>query len=488
MLENLPKEKLLEIANSLEEIKNRYKYNKLSFMFPDTGKYKKDLYPKHIEFMNAGSKYAERMFSAGNQTGKTSTILTEAVYHLTGLYPKWFEGKRFRNNTVGIIGCKSWEMARDGLQSKLLGDVEEGTGLIPKNCIVKTVSAPGTPGAYSQIHVKHVTGQTSKLMFKTYESKQTAWESMTVDFCFLDEEPPMEIYTEAAMRTLAKNGTIAIGFTPDSGLTDTVLQFFRDGDFTKGVKDGKFITMVGWDDVPHLSKERKQALLGTIPDYLKEAKTKGIPYLGTGRIFPFDIYQFRVDPFPIPKHWPRWYGFDVGIKNTAAIWVAYDENSEVYYVYDEYYSHDQLPPLHASALKSKGDWIWGVMDPYAGVNRSGPEGKRFIDVYRQQGLNVELVARNFIESGVEQLKTLFVSHQIKIFSHCEKLINQMNIWHRDERGKIADTPDDLIDAFRYAITDGQRYGLSYEDYLDSLYETRHPGNKSNFDRDNITGY
>lgn len=486
MLENLPKNKLLEIAQALEEIKLRHKFDKLSFMFPDTGKFNKDLYPKHIEYMNSGAKYAERMFSAGNQTGKTSTMLTEAVYHLTGLYPKWFLGKRFRNPTVGILGCKSWEMVRDGLQAKLLGDVEEGTGLIPKKAILKCVSAPGTPGAYSQIHIKHVTGGTSKLMFKTYDSRQTAWESMTVDFCFLDEEPPMEIYTEAAMRTLAKNGTIAIGFTPDSGLTETVLQFFKDGDFTKGVKDGKFITMVGWDDVPHLSAERKQALLGTIPEYLREAKTKGIPYLGTGRVFPFDIYQFLADPFPIPPNWIRWFGIDPGINNTAAVWVAYDENSECYYVYDEYYSHDQLVPMHAVALKGKGDWINGVMDPFAGINR-GNEGNRYIELFQKQGIHVELVTnRGHIESGIEALKTLFISHKIKIFSHCHKLINQLNIYHRDDRGKIAKTPNDLIDAFRYAITDGLRVGQSFDEYQDNLYE---PSKKEfNSTRDDITGY
>ena len=484
-LEPLSKENLLAVAETLAEIKNRYRYNKLEFIFPDSGKFRRELYPKHIAFMNAGSKYAERMFSAGNQTGKTSTILTEATYHLTGNYPSWFEGKRFRNPVVGIIGAKSWEMIRDGIQSKLLGDVEEGTGIIPKSKMVKTVSAPGTPGAYSQIHVKHNTGGVSKLMFKTYESGQTSWESMTVDFCFMDEEPPMDIYTEAAMRTLAKDGTIAIGFTPDSGLTDTVLQFFKDGDFTRGVKEGKYIAMVGWDDVPHLPEDRKKALLATIPDYLKEAKTKGIPYLGTGRIFPFDIYQFQCDPFRIPDHWDRWFGFDVGIKNTAAIWVAYDENNETYYVYDEYYSHDQLAPLHASAIKAKGDWIHGVMDPYLGISR-GNEGKRYIDLYERERLLVHLVERNYIESGIEQLKTLFINQRVKIFNHCQKLVNQMNIWHRNEKGKIADTPDDLIDAFRYAITDGKQYGISQEDYDNQRYDA--PIKTSFGQRDNVTGY
>jgi phage terminase large subunit-like protein len=484
-IESLTKPELLKVAEALEELKGRYKYNKLEFIFPETGQHRRELYPKHIEFMNAGSKYAERMFSAGNQTGKTSTILTEAVYHLTGKYPAWFTGKRFRNPTVGIIGCKSWKMARNSLQAKLLGDAEEGTGIIPKNVILNKLAASGTAGAYEVIFIRHVTGGISKLIFNTYEAGKDSWESITVDFVFLDEEPPLDIYTEAAMRTLAKDGTIAIGFTPDSGLTETVLQFFKDGDFSKGVKDGKYIAMVGWNDVPHLSESRKAALLSTIPDYLKEAKVNGIPYLGTGRIFPFDIYQFLVDPIQIPEQWPRWFGFDVGIKNTAAIWIAYDDNSETYYVYDEYYSHDQLPPLHASALKAKGNWIHGVMDPYAGVNRSG-EGRRFIDIYQQEGLYVQLVERNFIESGIEKLKTLFINHKIKIFKHCEKLVGQMNIWHRNEKNKIADTPDDLIDALRYAITDGKQFGISHEEYQQSLYDDQQPIKR--LARDSITGY
>jgi len=484
-IETLNKSELLNVAKALEELKGRYKYNKLEFAFPDTGKYRRELYPKHIAFMNAGSKYAERMFSAGNQTGKTSTLLTEAVYHLTGKYPNWFQGKRFRNPTVGILGCKSWKMVRNGLQSKLLG-TEEGTGLIPKELILDKYAASGTAGAYEIITVRHVTGGISKLMFNTYDAGKDAWESMTVDFVFLDEEPPLNIYTEAAMRTLATNGTIAIGFTPDSGLTATVLQFFKDGEFTKGVKDNKYIAMVGWGDVPHLTEERRAELLETIPEYLREAKINGIPYLGTGRIFPFDIHQFIIEPIAIPSHWPRWYGLDVGIKNTAAVWIAYDENSETYYVYDEYYSHDQLAPLHASAIKAKGNWINGVIDPYLGVAR-GNEGKRYIDIYQHEGLLVHLVERNYIESGIEAIKTLFINHKVKIFRNCEKLVGQMNIWHRNEKGKIADTPDDLIDAFRYAITDGRPYGVSEEDEMNS-YLDNYKQNYNSCARDSITGY
>jgi phage terminase large subunit-like protein len=480
------RDELLKVAEALNELEQRRKYNQFKFMFPDTGKNSRDKYKKHTDFIKAGATYAERMFSGGNQSGKTSTLLYEAVAHLTGDYPHWWEGKRFRAPTVGIIGCNSWEKIRDGIQAKLLGDFEIGTGLIPRDTIVGKSAASNTPGAYAILDIKHKTGGTSKLLFKTYESGQQAWESMTVDFVMMDEEPPLDVYCEAAMRTLARDGTIAIGFTPDSGLTETVLHFFREGDFTKGAKEDKYITMVAWDDVPHLPEARKRALLATIPEYLREAKIRGIPFLGAGRVFPFDIYQFTFDPFEIDKSWAKSYGLDVGINNTACVWTAKDPATECLYVYDEYLSHDTLPPLHTTAIAARGKWISGAVDPFASVARSHTDGKCLIDIYNQLGLKLYLAERNTKESGIDAIKVAFLTGKLKISKSCANLITQLNLYHRDKNGKTGSTPDDLIDALRYAVTYGVKYALSEYEYTEDFLNESVTTN--NYDRDGVTGY
>lgn len=61
-----------------------------------------DPYPKQRQFHAGGSSYRERLFMAGNQTGKTYSGGMEMAYHLTGLYlvggkgdvfsPLWWRG------------------------------------------------------------------------------------------------------------------------------------------------------------------------------------------------------------------------------------------------------------------------------------------------------------------------------------------------------------------------------------------------------------
>ena len=48
----------------------------------------------------------------------------------------------------------------------------------------------------------------------------------------------------------------------------------------------KFVVVATRDDVPHLSPEQKAALWGSIPPYQRDARSKGIPQLGSGAIHP----------------------------------------------------------------------------------------------------------------------------------------------------------------------------------------------------------
>jgi hypothetical protein len=70
-------------------------------LFPDIGPHRRELYAKHMEFFRAGAGSKERLFMAANRVGKTIAGAYEATCHLTGLYPDWWEGKRFDKPTDG---------------------------------------------------------------------------------------------------------------------------------------------------------------------------------------------------------------------------------------------------------------------------------------------------------------------------------------------------------------------------------------------------
>ena len=71
-----------------------------------------ELYSPHKKqnlFHELGVKAKERLFLAGNRTGKTYSGAMEGAMHLTGLYPSWWKGKRFSHPVEMWATDRDWE-------------------------------------------------------------------------------------------------------------------------------------------------------------------------------------------------------------------------------------------------------------------------------------------------------------------------------------------------------------------------------------------
>lgn len=187
-----------------------------------------------MEFFEAGREYRERCFMAGNRVGKTeSGGGYEMALHLTGLYPDWWRGRVFDRPIDGIAAGDTSQTTRDILQKKLLGakdhkDRDEfGTGLIPRDCInlESFVSKSGVGGAIDSIKIKHVTGGYSSLTLRSYDQGRRIFQGNERDVVLFDEEPPLDVYSEALIRTMTTNGITMLTFTPLSGMSETVMSF-----------------------------------------------------------------------------------------------------------------------------------------------------------------------------------------------------------------------------------------------------------------------
>lgn len=168
-----------------------------------------------------------------NQSGKTWCGGAEAAYHLTGLYPDDWTGKRFTKPTRGWIGCDTFPNVRDGAQRVLVGEPklenEWGTGLIPGHLIERTARAGGSaPDLLDHIAVRHQSGGISTAAFKSYDQGRRRWQGETLDWVWFDEEPPEEIYTEGLTRTNATGGVVWLTFTPLEGMSRVVNKFIED--------------------------------------------------------------------------------------------------------------------------------------------------------------------------------------------------------------------------------------------------------------------
>ena len=204
--------------------------NKIRTYFPDIGPLRRELYPKHLEFFAAGKQYIERCFLAGNRTGKSDAGAYETTLHLTGDYPKWWEGRRFERPIKAWAAGDTQKTVREILQEKLLGQFAEyGTGMIPGDALRKVTSKPGIAEAADRIYVRHVSGGTSILTLKSYQEGRESFQGAGLDLVWLDEEAPSSIYDECLLRLMVSGGCIMLTFTPLKGLTDLVLRFLPGG-------------------------------------------------------------------------------------------------------------------------------------------------------------------------------------------------------------------------------------------------------------------
>jgi phage terminase large subunit-like protein len=495
-LEKLSREELLEVVKDLEDLEKIESENKILTMFPDTGAYRRELYPKHIDFMQKGNEFKQRALIAGNRVGKTETVLTELVYHLTGDYPHWWKGKTFGEGIVAwVIGVTN-ESTRDVLQLKLLGMRGEfGTGLIPKSKIMikkdgtlMISSRSGVPDAAQDVYVKHRSGKTSLLTFK---SQVQGWETLqgsAVHFVMFDEEPPYKMYSEALMRTATTGGRIVTTFTPQKGLSEVVLSFLPDGmapDDGK-VSDTKFVANISWDDnPPHLSADEKKQIIDGLLPYEIDAKTRGIPSVGAGKIYPISESDFVMDPIFIPANWPRAYGMDTGWKRTAVIWGAIDPNTDTLYLYDEYYRGQAEPASHILAIQSRGKWISGIID-YAGGAIEDGKRKSTTQQYRDLGLEV-YPANKAVDAGLLSVFRRLSEGKLRVFSNCQNWLKEYRIYRRDENGKIVKKDDHLMDATRYLCLSGLDRAEAEPDEFEKFSRSERR-DASTSDRSTTTGY
>lgn len=456
----LPPKQLLVLA--LQEAAYRKKRRKLWDYYPDTGPLRRELYRKHMEFFRAGETCQMRGFVAANRIGKTEGAGGyELTLHLTGRYPDWWEGARFDGPIRAWVAGDTRQTTRDIIQTKLLGPYGDfGTGLIPASDISgKPTPMPGVPEAVGTLAVKHYDANgrydgDSRLVFKSYDQGREAFQGTEQDVIWLDEESDEAIRNECVLRLMTTDGLLIETFTPLRGLTKVVLNYMPDGfdSAETRITDGKALIMAGWDDVPHLTEAQKATMLRETPPHLRDARSKGIPSLGAGAIYPVPESEFVIDDIQVKSFWPRAYAMDVGWNRTACIWGAWDRESDIVYLYSSHYRGQAEPPIHAQAVMARGKWIPGVIDP-ASRGRSQNDGEQLLKTYKELGLNLH-PADNSVEAGIYEVWTRLSTGRLKVCKSLRDWLTEYRIYRRNEKGAIVKENDHLMDATRYLIMSG----------------------------------
>lgn len=418
-------------------------------------------YPWQREFIAATKIKHESLLCCGNQTGKSETGLMIDAFHLVGDYPDDYPGHRFDQAPLCWCLGYSIEKTRDLLQNRLFGKYNPKTGfeggLVPKDRILGHEAAAGTANAMRTVWVRHVTGNKSVMQFWSYTQGQHAIMGDTVDWVHVDEEPRdqtirPQLITRTANGDRGRGGRIIYTLTPENGRTDLIIKFMDDKE------DSQFFMMRGWDDCPHMAGEKAARLLATYPHHQRDMRTKGVPMLGHGRIYDIADEFVLCDPVPIQPFWKVIGGLDFGDDHPQGVAkLAIDMDADIVYVTNSWKASRVSANDAWGATKH---WMEGVPLAWPHDGLQGEKGrddaKKLKEHYVNAGFSMLaehatwLTGGFSVENGIFDINDRLRKGTFRIFKGQPDLMEEVRLYHRDDKGKIKKVLDDLLSAIRYA--------------------------------------
>jgi len=443
------------------------KYNQLRYFRP---------FKHQLEFFATGAAQ-RRGILAANRIGKTVSTCFETAYHLTGLYPEWWQGKRFNKPVVAFVAGEGWEQVARVLQDELIGTkdikIKEqiGTGSIPRECIIlDTMRCDGAN--VIGVEIKHTTGGKSYLLFGNYTQEVRNLQGFKLDFVVFDEQPPDDIFSELVTRTATTQGQVLCSFTPLKGLNGLVSKFWYG-------EEGYEHIRVSWEDVPEfdpwgepfLLKETRRQLERDYLPHEREARIAGIPVMGQGAVFQlrnWPTYKTGDYDFKEMNDIERVIALDLGLVNDKTVVSYMFWNTKT----QEAWLHSQIvvkgieeanPMNYINHLVRPEVFGCPIVLP-ADANTKGRytmSSQSIRELFEQYELNVvdkpiqnppdsEGKITNHKSYGVNIMRQMLELGTLKVNENCQEFLREAKNYYVDEKGRFSD-PDDCIDSARYAL-------------------------------------
>lgn len=444
-------ESLLARVRALKELEARMKESQNTYA----------AYEKQKEFHEIGIEYAERCLMAGNQTGKTYSGAMECYFHLSGNYPEWWRGLKFEKAPVIWVGGDTGETIRDTTQRLLLdrpGKLQEDSyeGILPKRIIIGDPKpALGTPNLFDHVKVRHTTGAISYCYFKAYAKGRQKWQGETIDLVWFDEEPPEELYAEGLTRTnrgqLGQRAVLT--FTPLLGMSNVVAKFLQ------SPSPAQKVVKMTIEDVGHYTEAERTSIVASYLEHEREARAKGIPIMGSGRVFPITEASIIEEPLQmkdLPGWWKSIAGIDFGWQHpSAAVMILYDPENDIVHIHATHREKNATPIMFAGGVRTWGEEIpfsW----PHDGLQHDKGSGKTLAEQYKEAGINMLNQRATFddgsygLEAGLMDMLDRMQTGRLKVSRMLADWWEEFRIYHR-RNGIVVKERDDLMAATRYGI-------------------------------------
>lgn len=422
------------------------------------------LHPKQQEFVDLMASCSEVAMIGANQSGKSTIGAYVLVMHLTGDYPSGWRSRRFEHPIDAWALGPTAQHVRDVLQRKIVGEnIADPTGLIPLDAYDNRhgrraiTRSHGLPDAVDQIRVKHKSGGTSLLTFKSHEQGREKLQGAGIHVIYSDEDLPLSLWTELIARTIATRGLVYATFTPVMGMLPVAQRFLQEQSPARG-----FVTMA-LKDALHIPVERHQAIIDSIPPHERDARVYGIPSAGAGKVFRTLEEQIAEDMPHVPAYWPALWGTDFGHSENhpfAAVLGVWDRDNDIIHILHAVRIRGGLPRDHAAAIRSAmngGAADVPVAYPHDGGAKSRESGRTVAKLYSDEGLRMLGTHATLpgggidFEAGVALMATRFRDGRLKVARHLPEWFQEYRMYHRLETGLVNKINDDLMSATRILV-------------------------------------
>jgi hypothetical protein len=470
-LSHMTTEELAEFVRLREEYEEYKRLHKREFI-PAWYDWQEDLF---------NVRKPQVMLLASNRVGKTFCAGYQTALDLTGDYPDWWAGYRQEHGIYALAMGVDNDQLKTVLQTELFGEVDENRkfrgGWIHPDEIIRVEWSPNVTGLANRITIKSKFGR-STIAFRPFSSTKTGTRSLTIagkgiDLIWIDECPPDDLIGQLVARTATgnygKGGRIRYTMTPELGATGLVTQFMEER-----AKSQELIGPIAWTECPHLTPELQEHLLAGIPEHEREMRSKGIPFFGSGLVYPVSESRISVPDFKIPPHYRCIRAMDLGIDHpTAIVWLAHSLEDDVIYLVKSYSVKGENAATHAQAANAM--WSFSpVVFPHDVDIREKGSGKTVRKYYNEAGLTRTLDFKNIdggnkVEPGIHDIYNRMREGRFKVFESCTEFWREFRLYHRED-GKLVKNNDDVMDATRYGAIMIGRYGVP----MDSGYRRRKP--------------
>ena len=446
-------------------------------------------HPKQLEFLNSSA--SEVALIAGNQQGKTHCVGVQMALDLTGLYDDFafYKGVRLpAGDMLAWAASTTSQMTRDGVQTKLLGDLSKanglGQGLIPLDFIAgKPTMNRGISNFVDSIPIAR-DGGTGVLRLKTYEQGQGAFQTEPVHRIWLDEDPGRGqlvagLWGEVIVRTTTTKGRIYFSATAAKGLSP-IVKHFRDA--AKARSPHTVLVRMGINDALHIPPEEIAARIARCPPNEVDCRIYGEIMQGEGPVFDYSeldiIHDKALATFANSKWaWGLDFAHSSGSENAhpfAAVLCAYDEQYDRVYVMHEYRVRGKYPNEHCTYILNHECGDARVLWPHDGgrhdlggetiatLYKNGGQTHRGNAGYRRgTGLNMDSLPATSpqdFEPSITELGQRLRTGRLLIYRGCPLLLEELRNYHR-EGHQIVREDDDLVSAMRTAVFRVDRFRL-----------------------------